>query len=253
MTRATHDAGTGPWLFDARLAHARCEPVDHAFSYRQPMWMINLDHVPALRGPLRALLRFDAADHLGDPHATIRANLDGFLASHGEARPTRVLLLTNPRSLGHTFNPLSVFWCFDAGGSLQAVVAEVHNTYGGRHCYLLHPNAQGSARAGKEMYVSPFFPVDGRYEMQLTDPRERLDVAISLYREERPVFRALLRAGPPRVVRSCLLTALRHPVPAWWVTARIRIQGIRLWRRGVPIAPRPGPALVPVHADGGAR
>ena len=155
------------------------------------MWMVDLDHVPAPRGPLRALLRFDAADHLGDPHATIRANVDAFLAEHGEARPARVLLLANPRSLGHAFNPLSVFWCFDARGSLRAVVAEVQNTYGERHCYLLHPDDQGNAHAGKELYVSPFFPVDGRYEMQLTDPRETLDVAIALHREE--------RAGVPRL------------------------------------------------------
>ena len=237
------DPGAGPWTFGARVTHGRREPVHHGFSYRQPIWLIDLDHVPVARGPFRSLLRFDARDHLGDPRDSLRANLDRFLADHGEERPSRVLLLTNPRSLGHAFNPLSVFWCLDARGVPGAVVAEVQNTFGERHCYLLHPDAQGSAQAAKALYVSPFFPVDGRYEMRLADPRARLDLAITLHREDRPVFHATLRAGAPAPVRSIVLAALRNPATGWWVSARIRLQGIRLWRRGVAIAPRTRPVL----------
>ena len=66
-----------------------------------------------------------------------------------------------PASLGHVFDPLTVFWCFDSGGDLACVVAEVHNTYGERHAYLLRPDHSGTARTGKELYVSPFNDVSG--------------------------------------------------------------------------------------------
>ncbi len=75
-----------------------------------------------------------------------------------------------------------MFWCYDRAGALACVVAEVHNTYGERHCYLLRPDAAGHAGADKAFYVSPFFAVDGRYEMTFTDPcaADDLRVAITL-------------------------------------------------------------------------
>ena len=69
-------------------------------------------------------------------------------------------MLANARVAGHVFDPLSVFWCFDSGGDLACVVAEVHNTYGERHAYLLRPDHTGTARTGKELYVSPFNDVE---------------------------------------------------------------------------------------------
>ena len=236
---------TTPALYRTTVTHERTETVHHAFSYRHPMWLVDLDELPAPPRPLRFLLRFDARDHVGDPDATIRANVDTVLAGHGIDRPQRVLMLANPRSFGHGFNPLTLYWAYDRQGSLRAVVAEVHNTYGGRHCYLVYPGNDPSfghgprrrAEVDKELYVSPFFPVDGRYEMQFTEPRERLQIGIVLRRGDRTVFRAALGAGRPAPVRSVIATALRHPVPSWWVTARIRVQGIRLWLRRVPVVP----------------
>ena len=163
-------------------------------------------HCPGVSGSCCA---FDARDHLGDPDASIRDNVDAFLAGHGVDRPQRVLMLANPRSFGHGFNPITVYWPYDATGRCTGVVAEVHNTYGGRHCYFLHPDVNGYAATEKELYVSPFFPVDGRYEMQFTEPREQLELDIVLRRDDRSVFRASLVAGAPRRVRSVIAAALR--------------------------------------------
>ena len=144
----------------------------HGFSYRHATWLVDLDAVPALPACApRVSARFDARDHLGDPHASLRANVDAYLAAEGiDLDGGRVLMLATPRSFGYAFNPLTVFWCYDRAGAPVCVVAEVHNTYGERHCYLLRPDADGRAGADKEFYVSPFFAVDGRYEMPFTDP-----------------------------------------------------------------------------------
>jgi len=145
--------------------------------------------------------------------------------------------------LGHCFNPLSVYWCTGCAGELLAIIAEVHNTYGGRHCYLVHPDAAGHAEADKALYVSPFFPVDGAYELSFSELGAPLDVRIALRRSsdggsDQLVFRAALTAGLPVAVRSVLASALRHPGSGWWVSARIRWQGLRLWLRRLPVIPR---------------
>ena len=196
---------------------------------------------------LRPLATFEARDHFGDPDATLRANVDAYLAEHGiDLHGGRVLMLANPRSFGYVFNPLTIYWCYDEVGRRRVcVIAEVHNTYGGRHCYLLAPDAGGHADVAKEFFVSPFFAVDGRYEMRFSEPGDDLEVSIVLRRGEsmEPVFRAKL-AGHRTVarVRSVSRAAARHACGSWKVIALIRWQGIRLWLRRVPLVPRPQPA-----------
>ena len=97
-----------------------------------------------------------------------------------------------PRAFGYCFNPISVFWCFDRDGEQRAVVVEVHNTYGDRHAYLVHPDEQGRAAVDKQMYVSPFHGTDGRYELAVPVPGDRLDVAVTLQHRRRR-----RRSAPP--------------------------------------------------------
>ncbi len=237
-------------LYRTRIMHGRTERVTHGFAYRHVMWLVDLDAVPQLPSALRFLGRFDAHDHLGDPGSTIRANVDAYLATEGvDLDGGRVLMLANARSWGYTFNPLSVFWCYDRSGSLAGVIAEVHNTYGERHCYLLRPDAEGRADTDKEFYVSPFFAVDGAYEMHFTDPQPRsgtepadeLDLAITLRRGvgAPPVFRATLAGRVDASRPSFLAGSLRHPFASYRVMALIRFEGIRLWLRRLPLVPRP--------------
>jgi hypothetical protein len=228
--------------YRTRITHSRTERVSHGFAYRHPMWLVDLDAVPVLRRGLRVLGSFDAVDHLGDPASSLRANVDTFLGLHGvDVAGGRVLMLANARSFGYAFNPLSVFWCYDSHGELVAVVAEVHNTYGERHCYLVRPDARGRAEADKAFYVSPFFAVDGRYEMTFTDPRaiDELRVDITLWRGTRAVFRATVAGIQDRRTPSLLAGSLRHPLAGQRVTTLIRLQGIRLWLRRLPVVPRP--------------
>ena len=233
-----------PRLYDTCVAHGRTERVQHGFAYRHATWLVDLDDVPTLPRALAWLACFDARDHLGDPSSSIRANVDAYLASEGVVLDGgRVLMLATPRSLGHAFNPLSVFWCHHRDGELACVVAEVHNTYGERHCYLLRPDADGHAGADKAFYVSPFFAVDGRYDMTFTDPTDaddgELRVAISLTRHGQVVFRASLEGAPDPHAPSFLAGSLRHPAAGRRTIALIRLQGIRLWLKHLPVMPRP--------------
>lgn len=229
-----------PALYHAELAHVRRERITRSFRHRVYLWLVDLDELPAVPRWLRPLAGFRARDHLGVPEKSIRENLESWLAGQGvDLAGGRVLMLANAAVFGYVFNPLTVYWCHHPDGTLACVVAEVHNTYRERHCYLLRPDADGRARTGKEFYVSPFFEVDGHYLMRLPEPGPRLSLAITLYRDERPVFGATL-TGHRRAadVRGVLRAALTRPLMPQWVSALIRRHGVALWLRRVPIVRR---------------
>jgi hypothetical protein len=219
-------------LYEVTISHARSAPLRNVFRYHSYLWLVDLDHLPRVR----LLAGFRARDHLGDPRASIRANLDRFLAANGIARPHTITMLTQARVLGYVFNPLTVYWCHQP----QCVVAEVHNTYGQRYAYLLHPDTRGRARVPKQFYVSPFYPVDGDYRMSLPEPGERLALSVRLDRPDGHSFAASVRGrAVPVTARARLKTAVRYPWSTATVSARIRWQGVRLYLRGLPVVPRP--------------
>ncbi len=232
-------AAGSPALYDVEIAHVRPEPFRYAFTFSSQSWLIDLDHVPTLPRGLRRLASFAARDHLGDPRASLRENVEAFLATQGvDLGGGAIRTLTTPRVLGYTFNPLSVHWCHRADGSLECVIAEVHNTYGERHCYLIRPDDSGQARTRKDFYVSPFYPVEGYYRMSLPEPGQRLAITLTLHRdEERPfaaTMRGVRRAGTPRLIGS-----LRRPLLTRAVMFHIKRHGITLFLKGLRPRKRP--------------
>jgi DUF1365 family protein len=148
-----------PALYEAAVTHQRRTPLTNRFRYQAWYWLVDIDDLPQPSRLLRLFARVDRRDHM-DVRALLR---------EAGIQADRVLMLTGARSLGHVFNPISVFWAYDSDGTRTAVVAEVHNTYGDRHAYLLEGEdcAGGFAQVDKEMYVSPFYPVDGHYRIHV--------------------------------------------------------------------------------------
>jgi uncharacterized protein len=233
-----------PAIYRTRITHLRRAPVHHHFEHKSYSWYVDIDDLPALPAWLRPFAKFEARDHFqpadnGVPD-TIRSRVDAFLASNDVHLPGgRITALMQARVLGYVFNPLSIFWCHDAQGTLRAVVAEVHNTYGGRHAYLLPPDESRPVMVTKKLYVSPFNEVDGYYLVRAPRPAADLDVTISLHRDQQPAFVATLRgkrrkAGTASVARMQFVA----PVAPLMGALGIRIQGITLWLRRVPLVPR---------------
>lgn len=230
-----------PALYDVVIRHVRRQRVHRTFAHRSYLWLVDLDALPRLPRWLRPFARFEARDHLGDPHRSIRENLDAWLARRGvDLRGGRVLMLANARVLGYAFNPITVYWCHGGGGALACVVAEVHNTYGGRHCYLLHPDEAGRASTTKDFSVSPFLAEDGEYAMRLPVPDEGLVLAVTLRQQGGPALTATV-TGTRRPATPAALARqlLRRPLVTHRTTALIRRHGIALWLRRLPVLPRP--------------
>ncbi len=232
--------GRTPALYDASVSHVRTERVDRAFAHPVYMWLVDLDAVPKLPRWLRPFARFEARDHLGDPNSTIKDNLTRWLAGQGVEVAGRVLMLANARVLGYVFNPITVYWVHNAADELDCVVAEVHNTYGERHCYLLRTDEAGRARVDKEFYVSPFLDMGGHYLMRLPPPGVRLSVTVTLRQDGSTPFTATLtgtrkEASLAEVVRMIV----RRPFMPQRISALIRGHGIALWLRRIPVVRRP--------------
>lgn len=223
--------------YDVTIGHRRHDEVPYAFTNRGRTWLVDLDEVPQMPRGLRALCSFAPGDHMGDPAVSIRENIDDWLRAAGVEPPAVVRMLASPRVLGHVFNPLSLFYCHDADGTLTHVVAEVRNTYGGRRCYLLEPADNGRATVDKTFYVSPFHGVDGQYELVVPAPGDELAVTVTLRRPGRPPFVATMRGTRRGDAR--LSSALRKPWATRMVSVMIRVHGIRLFVKGLRPAPRP--------------
>lgn len=243
---ATTELPPFPAIVTGCVVHRREQPVRHAFRHRVYQWLIDLDDPPRLPRILRPLATFDPSDHLGDDGngagGDIKSGLRRFLAGEGvELGPdARVLMLANARVLGHVFNPLTVFWCFAADTDLPCVVAEVHNTYGERHAYLLVPDEDGNVDTDKEFYVSPFNDAHGRYTVAVTLGVDRVRTSVALDRDGERVLTAVASGCPVAAKTRTLLCVFgRHPFMTHKVSLLIRWHGIRLWLARLPVLPRP--------------
>jgi DUF1365 family protein len=228
-------------LYESTVAHVRRIDPPHSFAHQVYTWLVDLDAPPRLPWWLKPFARFDGRDHFtkSDP-ASIRSKVDAWLGERGiDLDGGQVLMLASARVLGYVFNPITVYWCHDRSGELVCVVAEVHNTYHGRHAYLLRPDAEGNATVDKEFYVSPFQTMDGEYRMHVPKPGALLSVTVALRQNgETPLTATLRGVRRPADSRWLVRMLLSRPLLPQRVSALIRKHGVALWLRKAPLVPR---------------
>jgi DUF1365 family protein len=203
-----------------------------------PLW--------SARGPAPAWFR--RADHLGDPTQALADAVRSLVAHRTGRRPDGpIRLLTNLRYLGHCFNPVSFYYCFDAAGrNVEAVVAEVTNTpWGERHAYVLgsdpdrDPGGVVRGRFEKAFHVSPFMGMDYTYDWRLTEPGPQLLVHIDSEQDGAVVFDATLSLERRPFSASVLV---RHPAMTLRVVGHIYAHALRLKLKGARYHPNPSGA-----------
>jgi uncharacterized protein len=229
-------------IYEGQVSHARATPVAHAFRYRLFMLYLDLAELPTVFAGRwfwstrrAALARFRREDHLGDPERPLDACVRELVERETGRRPDGpIRLLTHLAYYGYCFNPVSFYYCFDASGAaVQAVVAEVSNTpWGERHCYVLDSRGAPLQRfaTDKLMHVSPFMPMDVRYEWRFGEPGTSLAVAMACDREGQRVFGAALALDRREITATALARALLvYPAMTFKVIAAIHWQALRLW------------------------
>jgi DUF1365 family protein len=232
-------------IYEGRVDHARFTPVAHSFSYRLFMLYVDLAELPRVfegnwlwSATRPALAWFRRADHLGDPSEPLDECVRRLVARETGRRPLGpIRLLTHARYFGYVFNPVSFYYCFAADGeTVDAIVAEVRNTpWGERHCYVLDA-AGGPARhftTAKALHVSPFMPMDVRYDWDFEMRGRRLGIGMTLTRDGQRVFAAGLDLRRRELTPRRLTYALAaYPVMTLKVIAAIYWQALKLWLRG---------------------
>jgi len=229
-----------PALYRTHIWHRRAAPVEYSFRHRGYCWYVDIDDLPKLPRWLRPFARFDVRDHLdGQPGDSLRDRVNTVLARRGlGSHDGAVTALLQARVLGYVFNPLSLYWCHDASGTVQYVIAEVHNTYGGRHAYVVNGD-DPLATVTKAFYVSPFNDISGRYLINAPVPTETLEVTITLLRDDQPPFVAAMRGDRlPASTAQLVRLQVVAPLAPLMAALAIRRHGIALWLRRLPVVPR---------------
>ena len=235
---------TLPALVVGSVNHTRRVPIVNSFEYKAYQWLVDVDAMPELPFWLRPLASFSDSDHLECARTgrSLREEVAAVLAG-GElelSTTDRVVMLANARVLGHVFNPLTVFWVVTTDGEVRAAVFEVHNTYGEHHSYLLKIDHDGRAEVDKQLYVSPFNDESGSYRVRLKLDAASIKVTVSLDQAGSRILSATTEGRvEPATTGSLLRVGTRHFLMAQRVSALIRLNGIRLWLRGLPIQSRP--------------
>ncbi len=244
-------------LYVGHIMHARLEPVEHAFRYPAFVFAVDLDELDELDAALRlfghdrrGLFSLHEADYLGDERGGLREKLGSRIDAAGaDMALHRIELVTTPRVAGHTFNPVSFYYCYDEAGAVSGIVAEVNNTFGEGHVYVLpaHQAAASGNRLGfvtpKSFHVSPFNDMEGSYEFHFDPLDERLDVRIDIRRNGHKSFVSRLM-GTARTLddRALVRLAVSYPLTTALTLPRIMWQAYKLhYRKGLPVFAKPAP------------
>ena len=240
MSSVDHIAG--------RTFHGRSDSLSNRFSYGVDYLLIDAEkpqRAPRIFARNRAgLVSLHDSDHGGAPRTGRGAVwVRAVLAGAGAGSPARIDLLAQPRVLGHVFNPVSFWLCYDTQHALTCVIAEVSNTFGDRHSYLCHtpdfaPIAKGvRLTAQKIFHVSPFQPIEGRYVFDFDITPEAIAIRIDYTRGEGGLIATLSGPRKPLTNAGILKAILRRPFGSRRVLALIHWQAVKLWWKGATFRP----------------
>lgn len=231
-------------LYVGEVSHRRTAPLCHAFRYRVFSLLLDLGELDLLARRLRllginraGLVSFHERDHGDRSGRPLRQQVDDMLARHGLAA-ARVELLCFPRLFGYVFNPLSIYFCFDAGDRPVALIHWVRNTFGEHHAYVLPVHDGGGAVLGQEcdkvFHVSPFITPRGRYSFRILPPGQRLAIKITV--EGGTDSMIAVQTGRRESLSDGHLAKrlMTHPLMTFKVILAIHWQALRLVLKGAP-------------------
>lgn len=241
-------------IYVGHVMHHRLRPARHRFVYRVFTMLLDIDRLDEIDRRLRLfsvdrpnLFAFYRRDHGPRDGGGLRSWVERRLEGAGIATPpSRIMLLAMPRLFGYVFNPLSIYYVYDRQDRLSAIVHEVKNTFGGQHAYALPVDTAAKdgrpihQHCAKAFYVSPFIEAEAGYHFRLNRPGEKLSVLIRETTAAGPLMNASLTGDRrPLDDGQLLRLALIQPFMTLKVIIGIHIEAFRLWRKRVPLQPRP--------------
>lgn len=240
-------------LYTGQLRHTRTYAAEHDFTYRLHLYALDLGELDRLdrdsfwfgHNRVRPIALHDR-DYLYPGQAPLIEKVARALRENGvPCIPSRIVLVTALRQFHYVFNPVSFFYCYDAADRLYVVLAQVNNTFGETHLYVLQPTEETqSFQTGKAFHVSPFFPRTGQYQFRLSPPGEtNLSLEIAYFLDDQQALLASF-AGTASPLTPAVLarTVLLHPLRAVITFPRILRQAAQLYlQKKLKVYPKPDP------------
>ena len=246
-------------IYTGIVTHVRWKPFVHRLRFGLFSMLLDLEEIDHLtRIPFFSRNRFNLVSfHDGDfgprDGSDLRIWLTGEMAAAGIAgEPGRIRLLSLPRILGYQFNPLTVWFVDDDAGELRWILYEIHNTFGESHSHLVELSGSDRFEHGfaKELFVSPFFDVDGAYRVRIKRPDDTLSIVIDYETEGTKAMTATLRGErSPFTGRDLLSAVIRYPLVTLKVIAGIQWEAAKLWVKGARYRRRPEPPAEEVSTE----
>ena len=241
-------------IYKGQVSHHRYAPKEHAFNYRMFMMYVDLDELPTLFENFSLwsvnkpnLASFYRNDHYGDQESNLAEAIRNLVASNSNRKAEGpIRLLTHFRYFGYVFNPLSIYYCYDANDeNVTHVVSEVSNTpWNEQHCYILNgltDNNQFVTRHHKkEFHVSPFLDLNMDYYWNIGIPSDELNLSINNKRDGNILFNAAMNLKREELSSQALSKVLvNFPFMTMKVTGAIYLQALKLWLKGMKYIPHP--------------
>ena len=253
QTSGAHNKPVSPVsLYFGKVMHARLKPVQHRFVYKVFSLLIDIEQLQQAGKTSRlfavnrpGLISFQERDHGYRDSRSLREFVDAKLAENNLQSDGHVALLCYPRVFGYTFNPLSVYFCHSADGELNAIIYQVHNTFGASHSYVKPVNKRSATdipirqETDKALYVSPFIDMAMRYKFRISPPGDSVRVRILEIDKAGPLLSATFAGEYAPMTSGNLARGLLQTMGLTWkVTAGIHFEAFRLWLKGVKLVPR---------------
>jgi DUF1365 family protein len=249
---------TNSAIYLGSVTHRRLRPRRHYLRHAAFWMLLDLDETAAIERRLMLFSRgrfnaisFYETDHGAQTPEPLRLQIERHLRAAGIVADGAIELLCMPRIFGYVFNPLSIYFCHRADGSLAALLYEVRNTFGERHSYLIAVDrAAGPVvrqSCDKCFYVSPFMDMDLRYGFRVVPPAKDVSVVVSAKDAQGPMIVASLKGRRTALSDAALLRLLlRMPFLTLKVIGAIHWHALRMWLKGFAIKPRPPAPAWPV-------
>ncbi|MFT4120952.1 DUF1365 domain-containing protein [Bradyrhizobium sp.] len=232
-------------LYTGQVVHRRFEPRQHRLRFRAFWMLLDLNDIDSPSRHLRFFSRnrfnltsFFDSDHGDGSDLPLSQQAQALLRRAGcQTDQLTIRLLCMPRILGYGFNPLSVYFCHRPDASLEAIIYEVHNTFGERHSYVIPVRGDATdiveQHCLKEFYVSPFLGMDMSYGFRVRPPAAEVRVAIQGKEDGKTVIAASLQGTRQDLTDRVLISALaRHPLLTLKVIAGIHWHALRMVLKG---------------------
>ena len=243
-------------LYEGEITHARTKPVKHNFSFPIYTFVLDLDELELLDKEIRffgynrgSIFTLYDSDYLGPSQGSIKEKLKNWLTKFGyEEEYSTVKMITTLRVFKHTFNPVIFYYCFDSKNNIIYHVAEVHNTFGEGHLYILKNGKRSKIGTEylvpKEFHVSPFNKVEGDYNFHFSSLKEKLDVRINVSKDKENFFYARISGNKQKITKYRLVKLImKYPFRTLLVIPKILAEAAKLYYvKNLEIVDKPDPS-----------